>query len=312
VAGEHNTYRRTVSSQDTALPSALGINTDESPRKSNHSQENGSVGHVRFQGDPSPGQVARGAQVQDIDSQSFCVMLREAQSRNSSLQILFEDGKLWQKRSVRSCLEIGDQADISLKQLLGHSRDWRLREKSILAVVLAHAVLHCSEGPWLRADWSKEHVSFFRKDATTQPDLSRPFLTIDFAGDSGANQQTDLFMLHSNPALLSLGVLLLEIGKGLQIEDHWSAADLTDGRDANESTNLMTALRLLANSEADLVIGYGKAVKACLDWDTMNSGREDEDFGKRMYEYIVEPLENELKHGFDILPEQLGLVGMNK
>lgn len=164
----------------------------------------------------------------------------------------------------------------------------------------------------MRADWSKEHVSFFKKEREHEPDLSRPFLTMDFTESSETNQKTDLFMLHSNPALLSLGILLLEISKGLRIEDYWSEADLTDGCDENESTNLTAALRLLEDSGGDLYIGYRKAVKACLEWDAVNGGSEDEnvDFAKRMYEYVVEPLEVELEHGFGILPEQLGLIGM--
>lgn len=269
----------------------------------------GGENHVRFQGVPETQRVSQAPQLSDIETQSFCDMLQKAQRRNSSLQLLYEHGKLWQKRSTPSCLQIGAQAGISLTELLGQSRGWRLKEKSILAVVLAHAVLHCSEGPWMRADWSKEHVSFFRKETTDEPDLSRPFLDMDFTDTSGADQETDLFMLHSNPTLLSLGILLLEISKGIRIEDCWLDADLTDGCEENESTNLTAALRLLENSAGDLVIGYRKAVKACLEWDTINGDSyESVDFTKRMYENIVKPLEIELEHGFEISPEQLSLV----
>ena len=250
----------------------------------------------------------------NLESESLCKAFQQAQRGNASLQISFEDGKLWQKKSKATCLRIRNQQDITLKSLLlGSRQNWSLKQKSILAVVLAHAALHCSKGPWLRADWNKEHVSFFKIDATQQPDLSRPFLNIDFNGPPAINaEEDDLFMRHSDPSLLSLGILLLEIKRGEQIESHWSAEDLTDDQQPNENTNLTTALRLLEDSKDDLVLNYRKVVKACLEWDVVNGGRENEDFTKLMYEAIVEPLERELEDGFEIAPEHLCLLGVRQ
>jgi hypothetical protein len=309
MARKHYPRVRKVSRWNTIIGSSSFtdyVGSDDQTDDSN-SGEN----HVHFACNPST-TPSRPSPGRDVDSQSFCELLQKAQTHKSSLQIMFESGKLWQKMSKPLRLQIRDQTDISLQSLLGNSQGWRLREKSILAVVLAHAALHCSEGPWLRADWSKEHVSFFKKDDAQQPDLSRPFLQMDFTEQTVTDEEDEMFMMHSNPALLSLGVLLLEIGKNSSIERHWSAEDLMDDETPNESTNLTAALRLLENSDGDLVVGYRKAVRACLEWDVVNGGREDEDFAKRMYEYIVEPLERELEHGFDIAPEQLGLMGMMK
>jgi hypothetical protein len=233
---------------------------------------------------------------------------------------VFEDGKLFLNKSSNPCLRIEDQEDIPLKSLLqGNSRAWDLREKTILAVVLAHAAMHCSQGPWLRADWSKEHVSFFRKAKTDkkartdEPDLSRPYLTVDFRDQSEAVQvENNIFLPPSNPALLSLGILLLEIDQGKKIESHWSPEDLSPSGLPNDHTNLTTALRLLENSDGKVYVGYQKAVKACLEWDAANCGNENTDISKRMYETIVEPLEKELEHGFGLLPEHLGLMGIKQ
>lgn len=227
---------------------------------------------------------------------------------------MFEDGKLYQKQSSRLCLRIEDQEDIPLKSLLqGGPQAWDLKEKTILAVVLAHAALHCSQGPWLRADWSKEHVSFFRKAESDEPDLGRPYLTVDFGDQSEAVEVTpNIFLPPTNPALLSLGILLLEIEQGKRIESHWSPHDLTPSGLPNDNTNLTTALRLLENSEGKTYIGYRKAVKACLEWDTVHSGSDNTDLNRRMYEAVVEPLEKELEHGFDLLPEHLGLMGITQ
>jgi hypothetical protein len=231
-------------------------------------------------------------------------------SPNISLQILFEDGMLWQQKARRSRLQIRHHLDASLKSLLESNQRWEhcnLRDKSILAVTLAHAVMHRSEGPWLYADLNKDEIFFFRKNDSQNPDISRPFLAMDFTKQAIVpDEDDDLFSIHSNPVLLSLGILLLEITNGTLIEDHWSTEDLTDGSTQNDSTNLTAALRLLENSNGKVVIGLQKAVKACLEWDSMNDGSEDTDFAKRVYKRIVEPLEDVLWHGFNIRPEELG------
>ena len=167
--------------------------------------------------------------------------------------------------------------------------------------------MHRSEGPWLHADLNKDEIFFFRKNNGQHPDVSRPFLAMDFTKlETEPDEEDDLFSIHSNPTLLSLGVLLLEITNGTLIENHWDTEDLTDGSTQNDSTNLTAALRLLRKSDGKVVIGLQKAVKACLEWDSMNDGRDDIDFPKRVYELIVEPLEDVLWHGFNIRPEQLG------
>lgn len=269
---------------------------------------------VRFAGDqlstgPHPAPTRPG---RDIDAESFCTLFQQATVNHSKLQIVFEDGKFWQRQSNGVCLHIRNQQDVSLNDLLlNGGQGWTLQDKWTLAVVLAHAVLHCYGGPWLRTDWSKEHVSFFKKDSTQKLDLSRPFLAVDFEEHPlGDNQQNNVFAHHSNPLLLSLGILLLEVIKETRIESHWTADDLTDGLHPNVNTNLTTALRLLENSNEDLVMGYRKAVRACLEWDSTES-TGGEDWNMRLYEAIVEPLERELEHGFQLTPETLQLIGVN-
>lgn len=195
--------------------------------------------------------------------------------------------------------------------LLNGGQEWSLKDRYTLAVVLAHAVLHCCGSPWLRTAWNKDHVSFFKKDSTQKPDLSRPFLAVDFEDHvAGDQQQNDLFAQHSNPMLLSLGILLLEVYNATRIESHWTAEDLTDGRHPNANTNLTAALRLLESSNGDVVLRYREAVKACLEWDSVDDSAGKEDWNLRLYEAIVRPLEQELKDGFGLTPERLQLIGV--
>jgi len=266
--------------------------------------------HVRFETLQVPSNASSPPPCRNVDSQSLCDLLQRARASKSRLQLLYKDNTLWQQRSKFPRLEIRDHLDASLESLLEDARCWEryhLRDRSVLAVILAHAAMHCSEGPWLQAKLNKEHISFFRRGNAQHPDVSRPFLTMEFTQQQMIMaEEDDLSAIHSNPTLLSLGVLLLEITNGTLIEKHWNPEDLTNGTAQNDSTNLTAALRLLDNSDGKVVLPLQRAVRACLEWDKMNGGREHEDFAERMYELIVEPLEDVLRHGFELTPEQLG------
>lgn len=171
-------------------------------------------------------------------------------------------------------------------------------------MVLAHAVLHCTSGPWLSESWNKEHISFFRYDPAARPDVRHPFLKLQFAG-AAADPVDSSLCLHPNPRLLALGILLLEIHLEEPIESNWTDEDKTDGI-PNENTNLTTALRLLEDLDGTVYEGYRAAIEACLkcdkeEYETLESRRE-------IFEKIVSPLEAELEHGFHITPEKLHLT----
>ena len=226
--------------------------------------------------------------------------------------MVYARGKLWQARSRRRSLLVRGQNDIPLKGLLrGPSRPLKLKDKWTLAVILAHAALHCSNSPWLCNDWSKEHVSFFEKESSRGPDLGRPYLTVNFNHKpSSAAEDASLLNEQPSPALVSLGILLLEIYLSEPIESRWSQEDLTNDGRPNEHTNLTTAYRLLQDSEGDQPMGYRRAIEACLEYDKIlasNIGLDSEKISEQVYEDIVCPLEQELEHGFGLRPEDLQL-----
>jgi len=243
----------------------------------------------------------------DVDSESMCALIQQAHKKKTALRIILQQGKLWQVKSRAMSLRIQEEEDVPLKDLL-HHHDQRIamREKWVLAVVLAHAALHCSNGPWLSEDWSKEHVSFFRDASGTSLDLRRPFLAVEFEDTrADGSASSTLFNTHSNPSLLSLGILLLEINKKKSIETMWSSDYLMDGQ-PNENTNLTTAMRLLQDDDGEWTDGYRTAVEACLEFSYPSLGVDE--CRKEMYEKIVYPLERDLENGFNIKPEDLELV----
>lgn len=258
---------------------------------------------VRFAGvsEAPPSTIPR----REVDAESFCSLIRSAYGQQAPLHLVFEGGKFWQTRARRRSLAIDKQRDVTLSQLLANStHKFSLKEQRVLAVVLAHAALHCSTGPWLSEKWSKEHISFFRHDSATHLDVRHPFLRLRF-DEEVVESAEDLFCIHPNPRLLSLGILLLELYLEATIESQWSDTDLSNGQ-ANGNTNLTAALRLLEDSEDKVYEGYRAAIRACLEFDVATP--DTEDLRQKIYEDIVLPLELELEHGFHITPEDLQLV----
>ncbi|KIX10282.1 uncharacterized protein Z518_01364 [Rhinocladiella mackenziei CBS 650.93] len=244
----------------------------------------------------------------DIESDSLCALIQEAHVQKAALQIMFDGSRLWQVRSRRNSMNIEKQKDITLNDVLG-AENCRipLREKWILAVVLAHAALHGSDSPWLCEDLSKEHISFFKKSSSRAPDLTKPLLKIHWHQDFvNQNNARNFFNVHSSSCLLSLGILLLEIYLTEAIENQYQDEDLNDG-EPNENTNLTTALRLLEGTEGELYEGYRAAIRACLEPD-LYTPDDTGDFRKKVYERIVLPLERELMHGFHLTPEDLSFA----
>jgi hypothetical protein len=198
---------------------------------------------------------------------------------------------------------------MTLKEFLTQERHIPLRDKWILAVVLSHAALHGSGGPWLNENWSKEHITFFKKDGLQNPDLRRPFLkiSVDEEGLGLQGRQSGRLNCNINSSFEGLGIMLLEILSGATIESKWAQEDLDANGEPNEYTNLTTALRVLKEHEHEVYEGYRAAVQACLDVE-MSSPESADSLAKKVYDRIVAPLERELEHGFKLRPEQFDLV----
>ncbi|KAH7380832.1 hypothetical protein BKA64DRAFT_221672 [Cadophora sp. MPI-SDFR-AT-0126] len=267
---------------------------------------------VRFTDDSHPAQSIPAPKDprRFIDTESVCTFIKEAHKNNSSLELVFDGEKLWQGRSTGTRVLHKPEIGIPLNTLLGESQTpLKLKQKRSLAVVLAHAILHYCESPWVSNSWNKQHVSFF---ATLKgPDLMRPYLATQFeAGTARLDDTVDDLFRHPSPALLSLGILLLELYLSKPIESLWEADDTDDGMEGI-NTNWITAEKQLEKMDDDLYEGYRNAIRACLKVDYVDSedlSLDNEDFRKLIYERVVVPLEDELENGFHITPEQLGVL----
>jgi hypothetical protein len=243
---------------------------------------------------------------------SLCSLVKEPSARNISLGIEFQGGKLWRARPRRRSLCVVEpEVRVPLDRLLQDSAmKLSLKQKRVLAVVIAHAVLNFCESPWLDEDWDKRYISFYGHPTGDEGlDFTRPYLSTHFRGPrQGRKDQSVSLTLHRSPAILALGILLLEIELCEPIESHWVEEDLDNGQ-PNFNTNLTAAERLLENSVDEIYESYRMAIGACLNCDFAllldDMSLENDSFRLQVYEKIVVPLEEELWHGWRLTADQL-------
>jgi len=242
---------------------------------------------------------------QYIDTESVCTMIKEAYANNKTLELCFDGQKLWKARPLKKQPMLDSENGITLNTLFQDPRrKLTLKQRRTLAVVLAHAILHYCESPWITEDWNKEHVNFFLTNNV--PDLGKPYLSTHFrATNPGPPSVTDNMYTHPNPALLALGILLVELHSCKSIEELESELGDGDG-------NWVTAERQLDRMKDNVFQGYTNAIQACLNIDYFGlddrPSLNDDRFRKLVIEKVVVPLEDELKIGFSVTPESLGVL----
>ncbi|OAL46684.1 hypothetical protein IQ07DRAFT_590225 [Pyrenochaeta sp. DS3sAY3a] len=193
-----------------------------------------------------------------------------------------------------------DVTSSSLAKFLGEAKRMKLKERQILAVILAHSLLHLCESPWLGGDWSKDQIMFLSKSGAI--DTQRPYISTDFPTAQPGNPSApkkdddDDFRIHPNASVLALGILLLEIALQQPIEARRQADDLdTDGQ-TTVNTDYFTALQALDDASDEIPQGYREIISECFkcsfyDETTMSPSLDDLDFRQGVYDYIVKPLE---------------------
>ena len=224
---------------------------------------------------------------------------------------MYDGTELYQTKSTEKSIYIESGApSVSLSELLDYrNRKFTLKERRILAVILAHALLHFSDSSWFSEEWKKQHIKFFYRP--TGYDLKRPYLTTTFKQCDPNQNFNAMERIHPNPSVLALGVLLLEIELWRKIEDSRDDRDLSPDGVADINTDLFTAKRLFDQRSDDMTMNYQRVIDACLKCRFVEPGQaatlDDEQFRHAVYCNIVEPLEDELFHACHLQPHQLGL-----
>jgi hypothetical protein len=201
---------------------------------------------------------------------------------------------------------------LSLKDLMSSSK-FTLRERRVLAVILAYSLIYLSESFWMHdRELAKDDVCFLQTPTTT-PDISKPFLSIcipDQNNDGGMDDE-EWECLHDAQSLLGLGIILMELEFGELIEDLATIDDKINGQKYAD-TNRLAACRQLGKSrlwELNPYPDFYHAVSSCItgaflsDLSTNESGEKQDEqseedqvyrFQVAIYNNIVKPLEHEL------------------
>ncbi|KAI9763062.1 MAG: hypothetical protein M1840_000953 [Geoglossum simile] len=156
---------------------------------------------------------------------------------------------------------------VSLTTLL--SRILERKYRLSLAVKLASTLLQLYKTPWLDEMWGKQDVFFVEQQGDSSDSiLQKPYVSRPFPPPTCPPQQT-LVPCRSvrSQSTFGLGVLLIELWYGKTLEDLRVPADATGHKEPNQTTDWLTATRLLNDIYLDAGDAYGNAVRRCLNFD---------------------------------------------
>lgn len=140
-----------------------------------------------------------------------------------------------------------------------------MRERLILASLLATAVNSFYSTPWLPRVWSSQNIQFFNTDpANTKRTLAEPYLKTPLDQDTRAHRVClgkDVDSRHV--LLLSLGIILIEIAYSAPWRRLQSQEDIMKNLNDGER-NLLNLMRLSETVSRELGSRYAKVVQSCL------------------------------------------------
>jgi hypothetical protein len=205
-----------------------------------------------------------------------------------------------------------------------------IKERRVIAILLSHILLHFCGSAWLREDWDKGSISFLRHNYREQMVLSTNLQIYNPDPDLDA-----LKRMHRFPAILSLGILLmeLELKKTFEFSLEEFMADLEDDgeredcrSDANTkqyvAISMLKELRANQPPESDFIT----AIDTCINFHytrevlggTNSQSAETDDIvnhrdklyseislRRKIYQEIVVPLERDFCKSFKIKSSEL-------
>lgn len=167
-----------------------------------------------------------------------------------------------------------------------------------LSVFLAYSIFYLYGGSWVRGGWKRENIVFFA-DGKTIP--MRPFLKVSPTTSSSneSQSQDEVMSFHRYPEFLELGIMLLEIHFGQSLERML-------GRDqdiVSVDEYFAAASEVYDRKKLDIISrGLRSAVESCLkpdfNMDIGMEGSDDDELRSKIFDTVVQPLEEELERAF--------------
>ncbi|KAF3129497.1 hypothetical protein TWF594_010962 [Orbilia oligospora] len=126
------------------------------------------------------------------------------------------------------------------------------QRKLLLSYLLSKAVWQFYDSDWMAEAWTKHNVHFMRQCLDRMQQKVRlyhkPFISADLGVSAAPSNDLSPKRSHIFPEILALGVMLLEIELGQNIEDHYSDDFLDADGKPRENADHITA-GIIINSE---------------------------------------------------------------
>ncbi|OJJ44498.1 hypothetical protein ASPZODRAFT_18688 [Penicilliopsis zonata CBS 506.65] len=184
-----------------------------------------------------------------------------------------ENGQLWKLQSLNSQMQLGS-IPIRLERILeAHPKSLGDKIKRVLAVLLAHCIMHLYGTPWLQpGSFNSSNIIFLGTTASVplQPFIHSRVCTQvprDDEPEDEGNLDPDYVPLHPHPNLVMLAIMLIEIYMATPIRSFirsngtsWQSLELID-----ENSHLDLAQEAFQRCRSNLLDNYRIAVDRCLD-----------------------------------------------
>jgi hypothetical protein len=199
---------------------------------------------------------------------------------------------------------------LSLDALLGNKKPAEQGNTAVLsrhtrvslAVTLAHSLLQLHSGPWLNDKWSKRDVFFFQlEDGSVH--VEHPFVLAGFYSSkhktnietgSETSKEPSAGRHTSTAALLSLGIIILELWYNQKLEDQPFRSQFMGATgEKNEYTDFNTAQKWQESALEEAGLDFHNATRRCIfcAFGTASQDLQDEELQNAVFEEVVAPLE---------------------
>jgi hypothetical protein len=184
----------------------------------------------------------------------------------------------------------------NLRQSLEAEELQSLRDKRMLALSFAYAMLQF-HGSQCISDTIQKEAIFFYALTENLVDFSRPFLQTQFSRLPQLSTAPSIKVQHRNPAIMNLGILLIELDKGRLFSE--LRQDGLTSPTANQ--DLRAAKKLVDSIEYP---DYRDAVRACLDTSWVRAGLKvdlsNSDICEGFIDAVIQPLRQEADYLWNI------------
>ncbi|KAK6519709.1 hypothetical protein TWF506_000009 [Arthrobotrys conoides] len=182
--------------------------------------------------------------------------------------------------------------------------------KLLLSYFLAKAVWQFYGSDWMTESWTKHTVHFMRQHLTKMQRrvqlYPKPFISADLGGSTPQPGPMPAKKQHIFPKILALGIMLLEIELGQDIENLHTEEVYDEGQ-LREGAEYFTAGRFLISEEwkaRSKIFGPVKRViEICITPNRSKLGTDPMEVRNKLYQVVVLPLRELFTYSWEYTPE---------